>query len=700
VAMDDDTLNHRREMARQHLEALKQLVDEPSPDRQALLSEITAVFKELSTSVIEQKLEEGARYKSKEQLCFAVDAMPIPVMITRAADSTILHANEEYSKILGVPVRELVGRKSTGYYGTPDERRIVLERLYNDGRLEGYELEGKKGDGSPFSVIVSAELLTFDGEQAILTALQDITERKQADGERERLLAVAEQQRGRLEQLARTLQEERDTLEVIMESTEAQLAYLDAEFNFLRVNSAYAQGSGYSKEQLIGRNHFELFPHAENRAIFEQVRDTGEAVSYRAKPFVYPEQPERGTTYWDWTLMPIKDQKGKTRALVLSLMDVTTWERTAKELQQHRERLQEMVDRQTAALQASEARFRAIFEQAGIGVALGDPEGRLIQANRAYCQIVGYSPDELFGVPFTEYTHPDDREAEMALFRDLVAGTRDYYTIQKRQIRRDGQACWVAVTVTVARGADGQPRFAIRMLEDITEQKKTMTALVQAEKLAVAGKLSASLAHEINNPLQSVIGCIGLAQETLEEGGDISEYLQVGLDELRRAADVVAGLRNLYREPDPRQRKPSDLNTLLQQVLVLARKRCQERRVEVRYEASADVPPVTLAPDRVEQVFLNLILNAIDAMPAGGELHVGLSTTEDRDGVCVSFRDRGPGIAPEVMPHLFDPFFTTKPDGLGLGLFISQNIVNEHGGHIEVDSQPGQGTTFTVRLPT
>jgi PAS domain S-box-containing protein len=698
--MDEEIVDHRIEVAREHLRALKQLVDEPSPHQQAVLSEIRAALEGISMSAIEHRLAEGAQSTSARELCVAVDVMPIPAVITRAADGTILHANEEYSKTLGVPMRDLAGHKCTEYYGSTDSRRAVLDRLEQNGRLDGYELEGKKGDGSIFSAVVSAELFVYGGDKAVLTAFQDITQRKVAEGERERLLAAAEQQRRRAEKLADALQEERDILEVIMESTEAQLAYLDAQFNFLRVNSAYAQGSGHTKEQLIGHNHFELFPHAENQAIFEQVRDTGEAVAFRAKPFVYSGQPERGITYWDWTLIPIRGQTGKTRALVLSLMDVTEWERSAEELEHHRERLQELVDRRTVALRASEARFRAIYEQAGIGVALGNAEGRLIQANPAYCRIVGYSPDELTGVLFTEYTHPDDREAEMVLFRELMAGTRDYYTIQKRHVRKDGQICWCALTVTPARGADGRPRFAIRMLQDITEQKQTMTALVQAEKLAVAGRLAASLTHEINNPLQSVIGCIGLAQETLEEGGDIGQYLEVGLDELRRAADVVAGLRNLYREPDPHERESTDLDKLLQQVLVLAKKRCQECQVEVKYEASADFPAVTVAPDRMQQVFLNLTLNAIDAMPDGGELHVEVTPSEDGDGVRISFGDRGMGIAADAIPHLFDPFFTTKSDGLGLGLFISQNIVKEHGGDIEVDSQVGEGTTFTVWLPT
>jgi PAS domain S-box-containing protein len=698
--MHGDTHRNRIEIARQHLQALTQLVREPSPDQQAILDEIEAALENLFASVVERKVAEEARTRSRQELFFAIDAMPIPVVITRAADGTILHANEEYGKIVGVPSRELVDHTSTNCYGSADDRRAVLERLAQDRRLEGYELEGRKGDGCIFDAIVSAQQFALDGEQAILTAFQDITARKQMEAECERILSAANQQGRRLEELAGTLQDERNMLEVIMESTEAQLAYLDAEFNFVRVNSAYAQGSGYSKEQLIGHNHFELFPHAENQAIFERVRDIGEAVTFRAKPFVYPAQPERGITYWDWTLMPVKDQKGETRALVLSLMDVTQWQRAAEELRQHRERLQELVDRRTAQLRASESRFRAIYEQAGIGVALGDAEGRLIQVNPAYCRIVGYSPDELSGAFFTEHTYPEDREAEMALFGELMAGTRDYFTIEKRYIRKDGQVCWGALTVTLARGANGQPRFAIRMLEDITEQKKAMAALVQTEKLSVAGRLVASLAHEINNPLQSVIGCIGLAQETLEEGGDIGQYLQVGLDELRRAADVVAGLRNLYRESEPGERKPTDLNKLLQQVLMLTRKRCEERRVEVKYEAPVDLPPVTLAPDRVEQVFLNMILNAIDAMVDGGQLRLGVTRTKDRDGVCISFSDSGAGIAPEVMPHLFDPFFTTKPDGLGLGLFISKNIVKEHGGDIEVESQAGEGTTFRVCFPT
>jgi PAS domain S-box-containing protein len=172
---------------------------------------------------------------------------------------------------------------------------------------------------------------------------RDVTERRQAEEERERLLAQVQQQRQRAQELAETLERERDTLQTIMENTYTQLAYLDPQFNFLRVNTAYAQGSGHSRQELIGRNHFELFPNEENQAIFERVRDTGQPVEFQARPFEYADQPERGTTYWDWTLVPVKDAAGQVRGLVFSLHEVTAQVRADKEREQHLARLQRLI---------------------------------------------------------------------------------------------------------------------------------------------------------------------------------------------------------------------------------------------------------------------------------------------------------------------------------------------------------------------
>jgi two-component system NtrC family sensor kinase len=237
------------------------------------------------------------------------------------------------------------------------------------------------------------------------------------------------------------------------------------------------------------------------------------------------------------------------------------------------------------------------------------------------------------------------------------------------------------------------------MVEDITEQKQAQEALIQSEKLAIAGKLAASLAHEINNPLQSVIGCLGLAEETLAEGGDVSRYLRIAHEELRRAASTVAQLRDLHRRSEPGEKESTDVNTLLEKVLMLSKKQCEDRRVEVVWKAADGLPPLLLAPDRMRQVFLNLVLNAVDAMPDGGQLQVTTSRTGQPAGILVTFTDSGVGVAPDILPHIFDPFYSTKPEGLGLGLFISQDIVKQHGGRMEVASQVGEGTTFAVWLP-
>jgi signal transduction histidine kinase len=237
------------------------------------------------------------------------------------------------------------------------------------------------------------------------------------------------------------------------------------------------------------------------------------------------------------------------------------------------------------------------------------------------------------------------------------------------------------------------------MVEDITEQKQAHEALIQSEKMAIAGRLAASLAHEINNPLQSVIGCLGLAEEMLPEGEDVGRYLRIAHEELRRVADILGRLRHLDGPTERVEKEPTDVNALLEKVLMLTKKQCQDRRVEVVWTASDALPPLLLAPGRIRQVFLNLVLNAVDAMPEGGRLKVSTAPTSGPEGVLVTFADSGLGIASDDLPHIFDSFHSTKPGGLGLGLFVSQDIVKRHGGRMEVDSQLGEGTTFTVWLP-
>jgi PAS domain S-box-containing protein len=372
-----------------------------------------------------------------------------------------------------------------------------------------------------------------------------------------------------------------------------------------------------------------------------------------------------------------------------------------EQVRRYAEGLEDLVAQRTAEVLASEARFRAIFEQAAMGISLDDAQGCIIDSNTALQTILGYRADELRGMSFRDITHPDDLAAEVTLFGELVAGGREHYRMEKRHVRKDGGTAWSSLTVSAVRGSGGAFRFAVRLAQDITQQKHMQEALVRSEKLALAGRLTASLAHEIKNPLQAVIGCVELSKEALAEGSDPAPYLSVAGEEMWRISSIVDQLRDLHRPPKVAERKPTDVNALMERVLALnvSQSRCGERNVEVEWQPVADVPTVPAVSDQLQQVFLNLLLNALEAMPGGGTLRIGVEATGEPAGVCVRFADSGPGIPEEVLPHIFEPFFSTKSDGLGLGLFICHTIITEHGGRIEVESLPGQGTTFSVWLP-
>ena len=366
---------------------------------------------------------------------------------------------------------------------------------------------------------------------------------------------------------------------------------------------------------------------------------------------------------------------------------------------QHAEMLEKRVERRTAALQRSEARFRAIFDNAAMGIALIDDRGHIFASNPALEKSTGYSEVELEGMAFTALMHSEDVSVAEEHYRALLAGECDYYCNELRLICLDGAEIITQVTFSVVIGDDETPPFTIAMVEDITERKAAQRELLHAEKLSLTGRLAASLAHEINNPLQTVIGALGLAREVLAEGEDPDHYLEVSAQELDRAAQIVSDLRDLNKRSRPEDKEPVDINALIERVITLTEKQCRSHDVAVIWEPTPVAPEIRLVPNRIQQVVLNLILNAVDAMPEGGQLKITSACTYDPDGVRLTFADTGVGIAPEGLSQIFDAFYTSKSEGLGLGLYVTASIIEEHDGHIEVESEPGAGATFTVWLP-
>ncbi|MFQ5612025.1 MAG: GAF domain-containing protein [Anaerolineae bacterium] len=233
-------------------------------------------------------------------------------------------------------------------------------------------------------------------------------------------------------------------------------------------------------------------------------------------------------------------------------------------------------------------------------------------------------------------------------------------------------------------------------VERRTQQlRETQAQIVRAEKLAVVGRLAASVAHEVNNPLQAIALQLQLiAEEGLDEPA--SERLGIVQDELARIAGIVQRLLDFQR-PTLGERTPQDVSTLLDDVLTLLGKQLQQRGISVVRDGDGNLAPALVASDQMKQVFLNLILNALEAMPDGGKLQVGAQQSNGL--IVVTLTDTGVGMSSEVMNDLFEPFFSTKTSGTGLGLAVSHEIVTQHGGTIEASSQPGRGSTFTIRLP-
>jgi signal transduction histidine kinase len=256
-----------------------------------------------------------------------------------------------------------------------------------------------------------------------------------------------------------------------------------------------------------------------------------------------------------------------------------------------------------------------------------------------------------------------------------------------------------AIAIENARLVD-ELRQAATELEARVERRtrqlrETQAQIIRAEKLAVVGRLAASVAHEVNNPLQAIALQLELiADEELPEpaGGRLAT-VQV---ELARIANIVQRLLDFQR-PTPGERAPHQVSALLDDVLKLADKQLQQHSVTVVREEGDDPYPVLVVGDQIKQVFLNLVLNTVEAMPDGGELRV--CTQQSNGAIRVNFTDTGSGIPPEIVDHIFEPFFSTKAKGTGLGLAVSHQIVTGHGGSLEVASVPGQGSTFTVQLP-
>ena len=607
---------------------------------------------------------------------------------------------------------------------------------------------------------------------------------------------------------------QRSLFEAVVENTRIHLAYLDPRFNFVWVNSVYAQGCGRSKEDLVGRNHFDLFPNAEKKAAFERARDTGEAVALRAKPREYPDQPWRSITYWDWTITPVKDESGQVRGLVIALQDVT-----AQVLaEQERERLQE-------AVRESEGRLKAFFASSPAGLAILDTKLRYLVVNETLARVNGRSVEEHIGKTVREvlpafapvgepvlervlatgepvlnvelsgetpaqpgvirhwvasyfpiFDHGGKpvaiggtvveitkrKQLEQALqesearFRSLVEATSDWiwevdenivYTYVSPHVRTllgyepeevlgktpfdlmpPDEAKRVAEVFNYCR-ARCKPFSG---LENVNRHKDGHLVVLETSGIPILGANGAfcgyrgidrditgrrqaeqlreeyihTISHDLRGPLTIIQGQAQVLQRTLERvglGGQLQRSAEAIVTSARRMNTMIQDLLEAARIESGQLQihvAPVDMRAF---VLELKERISEMGGAErISLQVPKTLPPALADPDRLERIFMNLISNALNYSTPGTQVTVSLAQRDNE--VVTAVADQGPGIPPEMLPHLFNRYYRTTgarehKEGLGLGLYITKGLVEAHGGHIWVHSEVGKGSTFCFTMP-
>ena len=437
-----------------------------------------------------------------------------------------------------------------------------------------------------------------------------------------------------------------------------------------------------------------------------------------------------GTAVAIWKVMPLALALPSTgqleRANKLLGQEITQRQRAEAALREANAELERRVAARTADLQeevvrrrdteatlrASEERWRSMFEASAVGITLMDQQNHFAAANEAFQKMVGYTEQELLSLGPVDITHEDDRQATREMIQDVQSGKRQDYQAEKRYRRKDGKVIWVRVSTARALDPNSPLPGIPTLVEDITERKRAemawhdaREALSRATRLTVMGELSASIAHEINQPLSAIItngrACerfLDFSPPDLDEVKDaVGEIVRDG----KRASEVLSRIRAMSRNSAP-ERGPVDVNLAIAEVLALTRDELHRHRISVMTELHSNLPVIMADRVQLQQVVLNLVMNGIDAMRAVTDRPRNLtvrSQLSDQGNIVVNVADSGVGLDPRNRDRIFDSFFTTKPEGMGMGLAISNTIIQAHHGQLWAESGTPFGAVFGFTLP-
>ena len=455
---------------------------------------------------------------------------------------------------------------------------------------------------------------------------------------------------------------------------------------YLEANPAMCKLLGRSSSQILGHTDLENLPREAANAL----REGDRRILAGHELLSYETQIRLDETLKDLSIIkyPVLDGNGRVRAVGGVCLDVTARKRAERELVRTQEYLQSILDNSPLAIITT------------------DLDARIVSFNRGAEKILGYETDEVKGRLAADlYATPGIRESLVKQVEQSGAVSG----FETDLLRKDGSVVPMSVTIALLTDSQGNHLGTVGIGRDVSQRKELMNQIIRSERLAAVGRLAAGVAHEINNPLAIIKSVAGFMQDlraadTDEARATLEEELEIGLpkieEQVRRCRSITARLLGFARKSEARL-EVADVNRAIVEVLPFLEKEARMAQIQVHRQLSEDLPKVKVEDVQLEELLINLITNAIQALAEGAGGNIWIRSFLEESKVIVSIRDDGPGIAAAVRDRLFDPFVSTKPmgQGTGLGLSICYGIVKRYDGEIRVESEEGQGATFYLVLP-
>ncbi len=641
------------------------------------------------------------RVKQREERQYraVLEASPYP-MHMMDTDLTIRFCNQPAAKLFGYASGdELVGQSLCTLFVPERHQRIheQIQRALMTKHVEKTEYCLRKKDGTDFPCEIHLSLLMDDaGEpQFVVGTINDISSRKHD---------------------AARLQMAQFSFDYAADG----VAWYTPEGRYLYVNYVVCHTTGFSRMELLDTSIFDL----DANLTLEQWQERWQYMKHHGSDtYETVHHRKDGTSFPVEVTMKYLEFQG-CEYLCSFIRDITERNRVKQKLTTAYEELKAM----NRYLEHSRDVLHAVLDSLQDGVLLLDNNGYVLAANKSLAALLDCTSHDLVGQHWaTCYPRiADDFPGHIALGPHMHTSG---YCHRTRYRRSNGVTRVLDIQKIVLHGFDQSIDKHILHVADVTERIQLEVRGIENERFAANGRLAASIAHEINTPLQAIQTSLGLAQRH-SSPQERERFFTMATEEVQRVAQVVRNLLDLYR-PAASAEGPVNVNALIERVLLLTKRRFKEQHVDVTHDLQPDVPEIWGRADQLQQIVLNLAINALEAMQEGGRLHIRTSVSHHMpDAVngqqhmhglgrrasqsqeydvrlpaknwrylLIEVADTGDGISLELQKHIFEPFMTTKKQGTGLGLAISTQIVKEHGGYITVQSELGQGSTFTVVLP-